>query len=683
MRKIMIIFVLMVIFLLNTSLAGYAYASEIKFSELFDDHGSIMLIIDVNTGAIKYVNKAASSFYRYSKEQLESMTIQEINTLTPDEVARERKAAAEEERNYFVFKHRLANGEIRTVEVYSYPYKYGEETLLFSIITDITKETELKAQNKMLTNVIFTALSVIVFILIVLSIVMLKSLQRTKEAQRQLEEKDELRRIFFNSNIDQVYLKDEQLRYLFVNNAFIRLIGKTEEEIIGHNDDELMTKKFADNDRKNDMEVLKYNTTIVNKKYFGDRVFETRKFPVRLTNGLYGVGAYIRDITELKKAEDNLRENEERFKTLIQQSPTVIEIYDLDGLQILVNKAYEELWGFPASTSVNSFNVLKSKEVVATGLIKYIKQAYAGELVNVPEYKFDPTGNTEAKGKGRVRWLSTRVFPLMDTVGNVKNIVITHEDITNRKEAELEIIRAKEQAEAANAAKSQFLANMSHEIRTPMNGVMGMIELMEMTELTEEQRKYISILKTSSEALLVIINDILDFSRLEAGKMDLFKKNFNLEQVIKDIMNLYQLLISEKGLKIGFTIEGDVPEIFFGDYFRIRQVISNLLGNAIKFTNEGTIYINLRKIADHDNNKIKLEFIIKDTGIGIPTGKISEVFESFYQIDSSNTRKYGGTGLGLAISKKIIEIMGGEIWVESKEGDGSIFHFTCILDREL
>ena len=249
-----------------------------------------------------------------------------------------------------------------------------------------------------------------------------------------------------------------------------------------------------------------------------------------------------------------------------------------------------------------------------------------------------------------------------------------------RKKAEAEIIKAKEEAEAANAAQSQFLANMSHEIRTPMNGVMGMLQLMQMTELTEEQKEYIRVSQTSSDALLVVINDILDYSKIGAGKMELEKTAFNLGTVINDAVSLFKLSAQKKGLIIEVSIERDVPDNLIGDPFRLRQILSNLMGNAVKFTNEGQIDISIRKIEERSNRKIKLEFVVKDTGIGIPPDKTDVLFKSFSQVDNSNTRKYGGTGLGLTISKSLVELMAGEIWVESREGEGSSFYFTCILE---
>lgn len=275
-------------------------------------------------------------------------------------------------------------------------------------------------------------------------------------------------------------------------------------------------------------------------------------------------------------------------------------------------------------------------------------------------------------------WILTTKVPFHNKDGTVAGIIGIGRNVTVQKQIEFAMLEARTQAEAANRAKSEFLANMSHEIRTPLNGVIGMTELALDTELTEEQREYLETVKLSGCSLLNVINDILDFSKIEAGKIDIETVDFDLRECVETTLKTLAHLAEEKGLELLCDIAPEAPQIVRGDSTRLRQMILNLVGNAVKFTHEGQVAVKVEVEPERSENVV-LHVTVSDTGIGVPKEKQKAIFDSFTQVDASTTREFGGTGLGLTITSRLAAMMGGNVWVESEIGKGSDFHFTVAM----
>ncbi|MGC2267800.1 MAG: ATP-binding protein [Candidatus Acidiferrales bacterium] len=279
---------------------------------------------------------------------------------------------------------------------------------------------------------------------------------------------------------------------------------------------------------------------------------------------------------------------------------------------------------------------------------------------------------------GRQVWATVELAMLKNSAGKARFVLGTAVDVTEQKRAQHALQEAKRAAEAANEAKSAFLATMSHEIRTPMNGILGMTELVLDTELTGEQREHLGLVRISAESLLAIINDILDFSKIEANKMEIEAIPFDLRESLGETMKSLSIRADQKGLELVYEVQPNVAEAVIGDPGRVRQVLINLVGNAMKFTEHGEVFISVSE-ESHERDFTMLHFMVRDAGAGIAKEQQARIFEAFSQADGSMTRKYGGTGLGLTICARLVGMMGGKVWVESEVGKGSTFHFTVRL----
>ncbi len=480
--------------------------SEEKFRCMFEQHSAVMLLIDPDTGNIVNANHAAEKYYGYPLEDLLRMTAWQINILPKEEIHPLMQLTKAREQKSFEFRHRLADGRIRDVEVRSTPIPFGENIRLFSIITDITErkiaEWRLIEANRFLDGII-------------------------------------------NALPNPVFIKDEQHRWLILNDAYCELMGFDREELIGKSDHDFFPKEEADVFREKDRLVFNSGET---------------------------------------------HTNEERF--------------------------------------------------------------------------------TDAKGD--VHTILTRKSVMKNANGE-KILVGIITDISDRKRAEDELVQAKSLAESVSRAKSEFLANMSHEIRTPMNAVLGFLSIvLEDADLSPKHREFLTTALNSSRSLLGLINDILDISKLERGRLELEILPFDLHALMEETVRSLNILAKDKGLSLALDIHETVPQNITGDPSRLKQILMNLIGNAVKFTQKGGITVT----AASDDQKRTIRFAIKDTGIGMSPESLQKIFEPFTQADTSTSRRFGGTGLGTAISKQLAELMGGTIWARSREGEGSTFCFT-------
>ncbi|MGA2983356.1 MAG: PAS domain S-box protein [Terriglobia bacterium] len=414
-----------------------------------------------------------------------------------------------------------------------------------------------------------------------------------------------------------------------------------------------------------------------NLEYACHSLEEKRWFVMRVTRFADEGGRRIvlahENITQRKLAEEAVSESEGRYRLLFERNLAGVFRYTAKGRVLDANDAYARILGYPSGADLACLRRSDLFFDPSDAERTWARLQEKGALTNFEVCL--------RRKDGSAVWVLENVSWVENGAGTTPLVEGTCIDITERKKSEQEMCNAKEAAEAANRAKSQFLANMSHEIRTPMNGVLGMAGLLLDTELTPEQRQYAEIVRTSGEALLVVINDILDFSKIEARKLVLETDDFDLHTVLEYAAAVLAIKASEKGLELTCDLESGTPWLLRGDPGRVRQVLVNLLGNAVKFTHQGEVAIRVRLEAE-DECRATLRFSVSDTGIGFRQDRASALFEPFVQADGSRTRRYGGTGLGLTISKQLVEIMGGRIGVESEEGKGSTFWFTAVLEKQ-
>ena len=488
------------------------------------------------------------------------------------------------------------------------------------------------------------------------------ALRRSSEA---LGRERALLRSLIDSIPDLIFAKDVRGVYITSNKAFAKLLGRTADDVVGKTDLDIFPADLAVFFRERDADMVKAGTIVTNEEevtYPDGRVaqLETSKIPFIADDGEhYGLIGVSRDITERKKIERALAAERERLQRILDASPVGVTI-TTDNIARFTNPRIEEMFALRVGSAVPDLYVHPEQRIALLdeldrkGIVRDFSVQFRG---------FD----------GQIRdCLSTLIHMEYEGRQGVLGWIV---DVTELTKIQTALSEAKIAAEDATKAKAEFLANMSHEIRTPMNAVIGLAHLCLKTDLTAKQRDYVGKIHNAGTSLLSIINDILDFSKIEAGRLDIENVAFEVDALMNNILTMVAQRIQDKGLELLFDISPEIPPALLGDPLRLGQVLINLLGNAVKFTETGEIRL-IGELLERTGNKVNLRFSVKDTGIGMTKEQANRLFQAFSQADTSTSRKYGGTGLGLAISKRLVELMGGSIWVVSEPGVGSTFSFT-------
>jgi PAS domain S-box-containing protein len=511
--------------------------------------------------------------------------------------------------------------------------------------------------------------------------------QKELQAQReQLSESEERSRLLLESTAEGIYGNDAEGVIRFVNPAACQMLGYSAEELLGRPAHSTFHHHYPDGQayprEKCPMWVAVTQGKSAHvedeclwRKDGSGLPVEYRATPMSKDGVVVGCVVSFTDVTERKASEQRLRETEQYFRSVLERAPDGLLVVDADGTISMGNAQCEKLFGYTRDELIgNKVEMLVPDEIRAQH----------------PELRatFHRAPTTRAMGAkselharrkdGSLIPVDIGLSPLPGRNGANIQVAVSIRDITDRKEAEVELKAAKLKAEEATRMKSMFLANMSHEIRTPMNAIIGLSHLALKTTLSAKQRDYISKVHNAGTSLLAIINDILDFSKIEAGKLDVDTTDFRLDDVISSVTTVTGQKAADKGLELLAHVAPGVPQFLVGDPLRLGQILTNLVNNAVKFTERGEIVVSAA-LLQQTGEKCQLKFSVRDTGIGMTREQAAKLFQPFTQADMSTTRKYGGTGLGLTVSRRLVELMGGQIWLDSEPGVGTTFTFTVWL----
>ncbi|MFY9100544.1 response regulator [Aliarcobacter cryaerophilus] len=639
---LIVLFIIASFLLFRTMRANYfkelKLSKEIKivknrFENMFKVHSAIMLLIDAKTGNIIDANNSACAFYGYSLDEFRELNISNINVLSKTEIKEKLKKAKDFQNNTFIFPHKLKNGEIKTIESNTSPIDTEKGEILFSIIKDISKQ-----------------------------IVLEKEIQEEKERYKNLT----------NYSSDAIFIVN-------IEDGKLVEFSKRARDFFGYDNNEMKDLSIFDWDTNiNSMEEYKEIISHINQTpiYF-ERVHKRKDgshYHAGITSVKIRLGekeyfyASVRDITEQKEIKAKILDTTLKLELATTASKQGIWRLNFATNSLELDDKMYKIYGITPQKDINNYELFRNR-ILKEDL------PIVEEKINIAKDTngtFDTIFRIKRFDNNEIRYIKVSAICQFDENGDKIAMVGSSIDVT-----ELEI--SKINALKANEAKSKFLANMSHEIRTPLNGTIGLINLVLDTPLNPLQNDYLNKAIQASNSLLNIINDILDYSKIEIGKLDILKEPFYLNQLLENISNIFGYKIYEKGLEFSFTVDPKINNSLIGDSLRLTQILNNFIGNAIKFTQKGYVHVDINLIRKNEN-KLLLDFSVKDTGIGIALENQSKLFKAFNQEDSSTTKRFGGTGLGLVIAKQLVELMDGEVYFNSIKDKGSTFGFKIELE---